>query len=93
MADIAVKTEFWVVAIYALNATGERRSFFRRLEPFLDNSKWVVLVGDWNAILDPKLDKSGVLEGRKGVKAAWSISWPSSILSTGFVLITQGGDR
>ena len=66
VADIAVKTfEFRVVAIYAPNTAGERRSFFRRLEAFLDDSKRLVLMGDWNAILDPKVDK-----GWKGVKAA-----------------------
>ena len=35
VADIAVKTfQFRVVAVYAPNIAGERRSFFRRLEPF-----------------------------------------------------------
>ena len=37
---------------------GERRSFLRQLKPFLDDPKWVVLVGDWYAILDPKIDKA-----------------------------------
>ena len=60
VVDVDVKTfEFRVVAVYAPSATGERRFFFRWLEPFLDDSKWVVLVGDWNAILDPKIDKDG----------------------------------
>ena len=60
VADIAVKTfEFRVVAVYAPNASGERRSFYRRLEPFLDDSKRLILMGDWNAILDPKVDKDG----------------------------------
>ena len=36
-----------------------RGSFFRRLAPFLDDSKRLVLLGDWNAILDPKLDRGG----------------------------------
>ena len=58
MADVAVKSfEFRVVAVYALNCAGERRSFFRRLGPFLDDSKRLVLMDDWNAILDPKLDR------------------------------------
>ena len=60
MADIAVKTfEFWVVVVYAPSGFGERRTFSRWLEPFLDDSKLLVLIGDWNAILDPKLDKGG----------------------------------
>ena len=54
VADVAVKTfEFRVVAVYAPNLDGEIRSFFRRLGPFLDDPKRTVLVGDWNAILDP----------------------------------------
>ena len=60
VADVAVKTfEFRVVAVYAPNTSGERRSFHRRLEPFLDDSKQLILMGDWNAILDPKVDKDG----------------------------------
>ena len=48
-----------VIAIYVPNYIGQRRSLFRRLEPFLGYSKRIVLVGDWNAILHPKLDKAG----------------------------------
>ena len=45
VADVAVKTfEFRVVAVYASNSTGERRSSFWRLGPFLDNPNWIVLV-------------------------------------------------
>ena len=58
VADVAVKTfEFRVVAVYVPNSAGERRSFFRRLGLFLDDSKRTVLVGDWNAILDPNIDR------------------------------------
>ena len=46
-----------MVAVYAPNFTAERGSFFRRFAPFLDDSKWLVLMGGWNAILDPKIDK------------------------------------
>ena len=35
----------------------ERVSFFRRLALFLDDLKRIVLLGDWNAILDPKVDR------------------------------------
>ena len=39
--------------------------------PFLDDSKRLVLVGDWITILNPKLDKGGrVLVSRIGVKSA-----------------------
>ena len=72
---MAVKSiVFQVVAVYEPNSAGERRSFFRLLEPFLDDLKRLVLVGDWNAVLDPKIRPGGSLVGCTGVKAAWSTS-------------------
>ena len=60
VADVAVKSfKFRLVAVYAPNIVVERASFFRRLAPFLDDTKRLVLMGDWNAILDPKIDKVG----------------------------------
>ena len=60
MVDVAVKSfKFRLVAVYAPNIAVERVSFFRRLAPFLDDTKQLVLMGDWNAILDPKIDKVG----------------------------------
>ena len=60
VVDVAVKSfKFRLVAVYASNIAAERVSFFRRLAPFLDDSKRLVLMGDWNAILDPKIDKVG----------------------------------
>ena len=57
VADVAVKTfEFRIAVVYAPNFATERRLFFRRLGSFLDALKRAVLVGDWNAILDPKID-------------------------------------
>ena len=44
----------------------ERVSFFRRLTPFQDDTKRLVLMGDWNAILDPKIDKVGRGASRLG---------------------------
>ena len=45
VADVAVKSfEFRVAAVYAPNCVEDRRSFFRRLGPFLDDPKWLVLV-------------------------------------------------
>ena len=38
---------------------GRRLPFFRRLAPFLNDPKRLVFVGEWNAILDPKIDKVG----------------------------------
>ena len=58
VADVDVKSfKLLVGGIYAPNIAVERPFFFRRLAPFLDNLKWLVLVGDWNVILDPKIDK------------------------------------
>ena len=58
VVDVAVKSlKFWVVAVYAPNTAVKRVSFFRRLAPFLDDPKRLVLMDDWNAILDPKIDK------------------------------------
>ena len=60
VADVALKTfEFRVVVVYAHNTAEERHFFFRQLRPFLDNPMQLVLGGDWNATLDPKLDKFG----------------------------------
>ena len=60
VANIAVKTfEFRIAVVHAPNIAAERRFFFRRLRSFLDGSKQTVLVGDWNAILDPKIDRAG----------------------------------
>ena len=65
-SNIAVKSfKFRLVAVYASNIAAERFPFFRRLAPFLDDTKRLVLMGDWNAILDPKIDKVG-----RGVRRA-----------------------
>ena len=67
MADVALKSfNFRLVAVYASNIAAERVSFFRRLAPFLDDTKRLVLMGDWNAILDPKIDKFGWGASRLG---------------------------
>ena len=60
IADVAVKTfEFRIAAVHAPDIASERRPFFRRLESFLDASKRTALVGDWNVILDPNIDRAG----------------------------------
>ena len=60
VADCAVKTfEFRITAVHVPSTTAERRSFLRRLGSFLDAPKRTVLVGDWNAILDPNTDRAG----------------------------------
>ena len=60
VADVAVKTfEFRIAVVHAPSIAAERRVFFRRLGSFLDDSRRTVLVGDWNAVLDPKIDRAG----------------------------------
>ena len=60
VADVAVKSfMFRLVVVYAPNFVPKRVSFFRQLERFLNESKQLVLIGDWNAILDPKIDEVG----------------------------------
>ena len=60
VANVAVRSfKFWLVVVYASNIAVERVSFFRWLAPLRDNSKRLVLMGDWNAFLDPKIDKVG----------------------------------
>ena len=59
VADVAVKNlKFRLVVVYAPNIDAERVSFFRRLAPFLYVSKRLVLMGNWNVILDPKVGGS-----------------------------------
>ena len=59
VAGVAVKSlECRAVAVYAPNIVVERVSFFRWLAPFLDDPKQRVLMGDWNAVLDPKIDRA-----------------------------------
>ena len=60
VADVAVKSfKFRLVVVFAPNTPVERVSFFRWFAPFLDDSKRLVLMGDWNVILDPKIEKVG----------------------------------
>ena len=67
MADVAVK-KFQVptgLGLCAQFRCGEV-FLFCRLALFLDDSKRLVLMGDWNAILDPKIDKVGRGASRLG---------------------------
>ena len=45
------------IGVYGSHATSELPTFFRRIEPYVMPSKRVILVGDWNAVLDPNLDR------------------------------------
>ena len=47
VANVAVKSfKFRLVAVYAPNIAAERVPFFRRLAPFLNDTKRLVLMGD-----------------------------------------------
>ena len=64
VVDVAVRgCEFRVVAVYAPNVARERRIFFSQIGTFLTDPKRLVLLGDWNAILDPKIDRRGGASG------------------------------
>ena len=61
VTKVAVKSfEFKVAMVYAPNLAAQRVPFFWWLAPFLNDPKQMVLVGDWNAILDPKIGKVGM---------------------------------
>ena len=60
-----------MIAIYSPNTVAERVSFYRRFVLFLDDPKQLVLMGDWNAILDPKIDRAGrVARGSGGCESS-----------------------
>ena len=87
VADVAVKTfEFRIAAVHAPNFAAERRPFLPRLGSFLDASRRTVLEGDWNAILDPNIDRAG--RGASGLARCDS---GLSDLLTVFDLIDRSG--
>lgn len=49
--------EKWFVAVYAPSDQTERCSFFSHLRPFLVDLAHLVLMGDWNVILNHTLDR------------------------------------
>ena len=60
VADLSVNgKKFRVATVHAPNKSVERRTFFRKIEPYLADPLHTYLVGDWNAILDPNLDRGG----------------------------------
>ncbi len=56
---------FRLVAVYAPTGAG-RPDFFRRLEPFLGTSRSLVVLGDFNGILDARWDCVGLANNRRG---------------------------
>ena len=70
--DVAIKDKaFWLIGVYGPNAISELPDFFRRIEPFVIPSKRVILVGDWNAVLDPDLDRGAISAGTNTLDARY----------------------
>ena len=68
--DITIKNKtFRLFGVYGPNATSELLAFFRRIEPYVIPSKRVILVGDWNAVLDPNLDSGAIRAGTNTLDA------------------------
>ena len=66
MDNVAIKSfEFREAKVYASNILAERVSFLQWLALFLNDPKRIVLVGDWNTIVDPKIDR--VRRGARGL--------------------------
>ena len=68
--DVTIKDKaFQLIGVYGPNATSELPAFFRCIEPYVVPSKRVILVGDWNAILDPNLDRGAICAGTNTLDA------------------------
>lgn len=71
MANIAVSSSsLRVIVVYAPNDQTERVCFCLRLRPFLVESLHLVLTGDLNDVLCPKLNKGGELAEWRAI-----VSW------------------
>ena len=60
---------FRLIGVYGPNATSELPAFSRRIEPYVVLSKRVILVGDWNAVLHPNLDRGAISAGTNTLDA------------------------
>ena len=70
--DVTIKDKaFWLIGVYGPNATSELPAFFRRIEPYVIPSKRVILVGDWNAVLDPNLNRGASSTGTNTLDARY----------------------
>ena len=70
--DITIKDKaFWLIGVYGPNVTSELPAFFRRIGPYVISSKRVILVGDWNAVLDPNLDRGAISTGTNSLDARY----------------------
>ena len=70
--DVTIKDKaFRLIGVYGHNVTSELPAFFRRIEPYVVPSKRVILVGDWNAVLDPNLDRGASSTGTNSLDARY----------------------
>ena len=70
--DVTIKDKaFRLIGVYGPNTTSELPAFFRRIEPYVVPSKRVILVGDWNAVLDPNLDRGATSAGTNPLDARY----------------------
>ena len=67
--DVTIKDK--VFRLIGPNATRELLAFFRRIEPYVIPSKRVILVRDWNAVLDPNLDRGASSAGTNTLDARY----------------------
>ena len=72
VVDVTIKDKaFRLTGVDGPNATSELPAFFRRIEPYVIPSMRVILVGDWNAILDPNLDRGAISAGTNTLDARY----------------------
>ena len=70
--DVTIKDKaFQLIGVYGHNATSELPAFFRRIQLYVVPSKQVILVGDWNAFLDPNLDRGAISAGTNTLDARY----------------------
>ena len=70
--DVTIKdTAFRLIGVYGPNVTSELPALFRRIELYVVPSKRVILVGDWNAVLDPNLDRGAISAGTNTLHARY----------------------
>ena len=70
--DVTIKDKaFQLTGVYGPNATSELPALFRRIEPYVVPSKRVILVGDWNAVLDSNLDRGAISAGTNTLDARY----------------------
>lgn len=54
------KKDFHFIGGFAPDASMDRSDIFHRIDPFVTSSRWVIIAGDWNVVLDPNLDSGSI---------------------------------